>query len=64
MAWSDKENIITDCGYYWDYESQAWKNLPIDRFSPNEIMSEWQKQNPNLKAEKYFRISGNKDISI
>jgi hypothetical protein len=63
MAWGDIRNIITDCGYYWDYISQEWKNIPVDKFSPNEILAEWKKNNPEKNKED-FRITGNKDISI
>ncbi len=64
MAWGDKRNVITDSGYYWDYESQSWKTVPLEDLSPKQIMKEWQKQNPDFSAEENFRISGNKDISI
>ncbi|WP_191013642.1 hypothetical protein [Treponema zioleckii] len=64
MAWGDKKNVVTDSGYYWDDEEKSWLPVPLENRSPNEIMSEWQKQNPDLKAEEHFRISGNKELSI
>lgn len=64
MAWGDKDNIISNCGYYWDAEFQEWMSIPVQEYSLYEIKKEWQKQNPKADASDDFRISGYKDISI